>query len=212
MSRKVAAQRIGTDAPRQGPWVGRACFDPGPEILRFGSSKRPPPSPKPAGKKSGAKPPTFCRRFLGGKGLLRPSRSRISGPGVHNNIQRTSGQGGNIAPIRNDTTRSRALLDLFTPTITVRHFGSYFLSTRRGPRVVPHPATLKNSVAGRPRGPGGAPGGGRFRPHRAPRTTKNKEVGYLAVAVAVFVFCFLFGFVFGYFAVAVAVMSPLHCP
>jgi hypothetical protein len=29
-------------------------------------------------------------------------------------------------------------LHLLTPTITVRHVGSYFMSIRRGPRVVPH--------------------------------------------------------------------------
>ncbi len=35
------------------------------------------------------------------------------------------------------TNQSWISLDLFTPTITVSHLGSYFLSTRRGPRVVP---------------------------------------------------------------------------
>ncbi len=74
---------------------------------------------------------------------------------------------------------------LLTPTVTAGHFGGYFLSTRRGPQVVPpHPATLKINVAGWPGGPGGDPGGPISAPPGPPRTPKNEEIGYFTVTVA----------------------------
>ncbi len=49
--------------------------------------------------------------------------------------------------------------------------------------MVPHPASLKINVAGRPEGPGGGGPGRRFRSSRAPRTPQNEEIGYVAVIV-----------------------------
>ena len=79
---------------------------------------------------------------------------------------------GTIDRLLRGLLQSHQSVHLLTPTVTVGHFGSYFLSTRRGPRVVPHPATFKINVAGRPGGTGGGPGGANF-PPRASQDPQN---------------------------------------
>ncbi len=66
-----------------------------------------------------------------------------------------------------------------TATVTMIHFGSYFLSTRRGPRVVPQPATFKLTLRVGRGARGGDGGAGE------PRTTQNQEIRHVTVTVAV---------------------------
>jgi hypothetical protein len=55
-------------------------------------------------------------------------------------------------------------------------FGGHFLGTRRAPRVVLHPVSSKNNVAGRPGGPREAPGG-RFGAPRGSQDSRNHRRG-----------------------------------